>query len=139
MISITFQCFLFSVLLIVGGCARLVIPEKLLKPMAPQSSRPESSAQADSYYDYLAAQYYVRTNQIDQATEAYNKALKKDPHSAVLLTELAALYVRQGKIEAALKLTEEAVTYNPDYEQAYMMLGQLYAGSGQNDKAHCLL
>jgi cytochrome c-type biogenesis protein CcmH/NrfG len=122
-------------LLVVNGCAGLSSPGGWLESKAPPRPPVDSKAEADAYYDYLLGQHYMRINQVDQAVEAYSRALQKDPHSAVLLTELATLYVRQGKIDAALKVTEDAVTYNPGYDHATMMLGQLYAGSGQNAKA----
>ena len=128
-------CFVLCALLALTACASLSVPQSPLSQRAPRPPSEESLRQDDSYYDYLLAQHYVRENQVEKAIEAYNQALKKDPHSAVLLTELAALYVRQGKIEAALKLSEEAIANHPDYEQAYLLLGQLYAGSGQNKQA----
>ncbi len=135
MTSKKLPCLWLCLLLAVNGCAQLTTPGGWLQPKAPPRPPVDSQAEADAYYDYLLGQQYLRTNQIDPAVEAYSRALQKDPHSAVLLTELAALYVRQGKIDAALKVTEDAVTYNPGYDHAYMMLGQLYAGSGQNAKA----
>lgn len=134
-IPMKFTCFILGVLLTVNGCAQLAVPADPLARKAPQTPSGESLAQADPYYDYLLAQYHVRNNQVEKAVEAYQNALKKDPHAAVLLTELAALYVRQGKIDDALKLSEEAIANDPGHEQAYMLLGQLYASSGQNSKA----
>jgi|WetSurMetagenome_2_1015567.scaffolds.fasta_scaffold16077_5 tetratricopeptide (TPR) repeat protein len=135
MTSKKLPCFWLCLLMVMNGCAQLSTSGGWMEPKAPPRSPIDSQAEADAYYDYLLGQHYLRNNQVDQAVEAYNRALQKDPQSAVLLTELAALYVRQGKIDAALKVTEDAAAYNPGYNQTYMMLGQLYAGSGQNTKA----
>jgi hypothetical protein len=71
-----FPCFLLCALLIMNGCARLTVSERPFESKAPPPSPLVSQGQADSYYDYLLGQYFVRTNKIDQAVEAYTKALK---------------------------------------------------------------
>jgi len=121
--------------LILSGCAVSGERSYPVPTWSPLMPAPRELPRADSYYDYLVAQIELRANQIDPAVDAYSNALKKEPRNPLIMTELATLYVRQGKIDAALKLAEEAAAYDTQYEPAYMLLGQLYAGLGQNRKA----
>ena len=124
--------FLFCLLFLIAGCAQPLTRPGSLAP-APQGA---GGVRAEVYYDYLAAQSYVSEKQFDKAIEAYEKALKIDPQSPILLTELAVIYLRQGKIDPALKLAEQSIQSAPDYAPAYLLLGQLYAARGAN-RAGC--
>lgn len=117
------------------SCSQTGVQSRTSSPTPKAPSRTESGVRADVYYDYLSAQFYLAEKQIDKAVEAYTSALKKDPTSPILLTELATLNIRQGNIDTALRLAEEATTYDPGYEPAHMLLGQLYAGLGRNSRA----
>jgi len=87
--------------------------------------------QSDVYYSYLTAQQYLRSNKTDKAIEAYSLALKQDPQSPFLMTEMATLYLRQGNTEKALEMAQQASKATPFYELAHMLLGGLYAGLGK--------
>ena len=83
----------------------------MTRPNVHATASPADLAHAElrgeAYFNYLLAQQYLNDKQIDKAIEAYNNALKVDPQSPMLLTELAALYLRQGNLDSALKLTEQ--------------------------------
>ena len=118
---------LFCILFLVSGCT-----QHLTRPGVPgPPSQGAGGLLADVYYDYLSAQRYVSEKQFDKAIEAYERALKIDPRSPILLTELAVIYLRQGKIDVALKLAEQSIESSPDYSPSYLLLGQLYASKGQ--------
>ncbi len=55
--------------------------------------------------------------------------------SARELSEFAKTFLDRGHPEAAIGLLEEAVAQEPDYAEAYMLLGDAYALGGRNDKA----
>lgn len=88
-----------------------------------------------AYAAYLLAQYHLRVNEPEQAIKAYHQALEYDPNDPTILTDLAVLYVRQGKVHEALRLAEKAAEVAPAYENAFILLGRLYAGTGNNEKA----
>ena len=130
---------MYTVLLLVTGCASMSgqtsqtpgAKQDLYQTLAPKVSYRE----ADTYYAYLLAQQYLRTNKIDKAIEAFGEALKQEPESPFLLTELATLYLRQGNTDKATELAQQAASASPFYEPAHMLLGGLYAGLGQGNKA----
>ncbi len=118
---------LFCLLFVISGCTQSLTQPSPLGP-APPSVK---SDRAQVYYEYMIAQSYVNEKQFDKAIEAYEKALQIDPQSPVLLTELALIYLRQGNIDSALKLAEQSILSAPDYAPSYLLLGQLYASTGQ--------
>ena len=63
---------------------------------------------------------------LDEATEAYARALAKDPESVYLLKELAELSARQGRLDDALGYAERAFALTPDDEVVRLFLGTLY-------------
>ena len=71
----SFRYSLLCLLLITSSCATAENPPVKLNIATPPMPR------AEVYYEYLLAQHYLRVNQIEQAIEAYTRALQLDPDS----------------------------------------------------------
>jgi tetratricopeptide (TPR) repeat protein len=93
------------------GAAREEEPEK---PDAP----PE--------YDYLVGRQLELDGQVDEALAAYERAIAKDPGSALLCRTTAELLARNGRVEEALPYAERAHELDPDDANLRLFLGTLY-------------
>ena len=63
------------------------------------------------------------------------KALALDPTSAYLNTRIATILARGRKIADALIMAHKATLFDPDYEEAYTLLGRIYTVTGARHKA----
>ncbi len=68
--------------------------------------------QYDKAFDYYENAYTTATNNEDKALYYY---------------EAAGLALQQSDLQKARNLAKEAVSSNPDYCEAYMLLGEIYA------------
>jgi len=97
------------------------------------------------YYNLLSSSYgekYVITGDETYAHKsiaASKKALKYKPLFADPYNNMAAIYVRQGKYEEAIKEMEKASALFPDDSNYLRILGELYQVTGKIDKAIELL
>ena len=76
-----------------GGCQYL--------PLRPGGGAEEAVhlSTSEAYYHYMMAQEYLMADNPVAAIQEYEAALKYDPNSAQMETELAALYQRMGDIK----------------------------------------
>ncbi|MDI6736688.1 MAG: tetratricopeptide repeat protein [bacterium] len=97
------------------------------------------------YYNLLSSSYgekYVRTGDnawANKSIEASKKALIYKPLFADPYNNIAAIYVRQGKYEEAIKEMEQASTLFPDDPNYLRILGELYQVTGKIDTSIELL
>lgn len=59
-----------------------------------------------------------RLGQLDAAQEAYEMAIRLDPHNAFAYNNLAAMYFREGSYRDALEYAEQALQQDPNLAQA---------------------
>ncbi len=116
---------------LISGCSQSLLCPVAKAPVAPAPL----DVRAEAYYEYLAAQQYVNEKKYDKAIEAYGKALRIDPCSPVLQTELAVLYLHQNRLDPALELLEQAIRTSPDRPKPYLLLGQVYVRKGRLEDA----
>jgi len=87
-------------------------------------------------YNYLGVIYF-RQGKVNQAIEAYNKALENllytKPQDAHY--HLGIAYMSLKEYQKAKAHLEEAVRLVPDFVAAYNILGEVYEGLGQYSKA----
>src|SRR5512136_1059684 len=79
--------------------------------------------QAEAQGDTEAVLVYIR------------KALALDPTSAYLNTKVATILARGRKIADALIMARNATLFDPNYEDAYTLLGRIYTVTGSRTKA----
>jgi superkiller protein 3 len=78
---------------------------------------------------------YVALGKLDQAKEAYEKALAGNPRSSIACQRLGALHARRGKFEECEAELRKAVELDPQNVEAWALLGAVAARKGQFTRA----
>jgi len=106
----------------IAGCTRLLARKNL-----------PARSQAILYLQ--RAQGYVRHQQFDRAIQDYDASLKRDPNSAIALSERAVVYNQIGDPDHALQSADQAIRLDPNYVLAYAARGNALSQKGQFDQA----
>lgn len=93
-------------------------------PGSQQPSPPPTDGPAE--LDFLIGQELEMDGRVDEARDAYERALRKDPHAVFLLKRLAELSARTDRLTDALVYSERAFELDPDDEGLRLFLGSLY-------------
>ena len=80
---------------------------------------------ADAYYSYSVAQMYVQAGRFKDAVPFMKSAIKRDPNSAALWTQLAQLLTRADSTDEAVSAARKAVELAPDQVSTHMTLAEL--------------
>jgi tetratricopeptide (TPR) repeat protein len=91
-----------------------------------------------SYLYFLLGRNAELTGKLDDAREAYEKALVCDLHSAPIMRSLAGLLVNMGNKREAVTWMERVVDENPGDVSARSYLANLYLSTEQPDKAEAI-
>ncbi len=115
-----------------AGCAQLGFgtaepADRLVRPADP----------AD--YDFLVARELESRGDLAGASEAYGRAIEKDPEAPFLHRERAEISARQGRFADAVADGERALALAPDDVSTRLFLGQLYRLGRQPDRAEAVL
>ena len=79
--------------------------------------------------EYRQALKYFEDNQFDQAIDALQKILEKDPNQAPVYNLLGLIYLKEGKsMQSAIGSFEQAIRIDSKYADAYFNLASTYAG-----------
>ena len=89
----------------------------------------------ESYLHYILAVEAQQEYNWEDALKHLKNALKEDPGSAYLKTEMSQIYLRMDRREDAVKTAEEVIDKKPDYEPALSLLARLYADQKNYQKA----
>ena len=109
---------LLALLLVAGGCA-------IWTPR--QGSGPGPSLQdASPELAFLIARDLEIEGRLQEALDAYTRALSKDPESIYLLKRAAELCARQNRLAEAVVYAERALELEPTDEGVRLFLGTLY-------------
>jgi cytochrome c-type biogenesis protein CcmH/NrfG len=73
--------------------------------------------------------------QLDEAITELREAIQDQPETVFLHTELARLLMRRGDVPAALQACQKALRLDPQYQPAYLVLGQLHANLQHKEEA----
>ena len=110
-----------------GGESMQQEAPQTLKPSNPQTFKPltkREQAIADiANGDYAAAELVIR------------EMLAEKPNGAMALNLRAAMEMKQGKLDAAEKTLDQAITANPRNYAAYYNLAMLWLQKGAGNKA----
>jgi len=107
------------------------------QPEAPAAAEPGAEAKAPdkalAYYHYSLAHLYEemavaysRQDYFSKAIDHYKLAMRHDPNSAFLNSELADLYRRTGRLRDAVTEAEEILKRDPSNLDARRLLGRIY-------------
>jgi tetratricopeptide (TPR) repeat protein len=91
----------------------------------PSSTSPEALAQA--YEQFLMGHHLEDRDDIPGAIAAYKKAMELAPSAAEIPAELAALYMRQNRIDEAVTTAEQALAIASENQEAHRVLGLIAA------------
>jgi len=101
---------------------------------AYSAAQPQAAESAEYYF--LMGRYFEGAGKVDEAVEAFRKAIALAPASAEPLAELAALYARQDKAREALDAAEAALKVDSRNREANRVLGSVLAAyAEQHQKA----
>ena len=108
----------------------LLLSALLLATAAPAVAAqpaPAGAEREDPGYYFLLARHFESAGRVDEAVQAYQKAIALDPGSAELRAELAGLYARQDKALEAVANAEAALVRDASNQEANRILGTVYA------------
>lgn len=121
-----------------GGCSLGgggELRAKLAEGLDPAT---ESVDQDCSYLYFLLGRNAELTGKLDDAREAYEKALVCDLHSAPIMRRLAVLLINMGNKREAVTWMERVIAENPEDVSARSFLANLYLSMEQPDQAEAM-
>lgn len=117
------------------GAALLLILTLLVAPTANAAEGEEEKVdRSDAYYHFALghlyhqfAQQYMRNEYVDRAVKEYTAALKNDPGSVVIRTEMINLYAVANRLPKAEALAKEILAEDPDNVEVRRLMGNVYS------------
>ncbi len=124
-------------LLVIFGCLGLLGCATLgrIPPGGAEGTEAAETPKSQAYYHFLKAQQLLVADDTEGAIKEYEAAIEKDPESAFLEMDLAALYQRKGDVKQALAHAEKTLRLNPKQQEAYFLLASLHVGLNQLEEA----
>ena len=86
-------------------------------------------------YNALGYLYAEQGINLDEAAAMVRRALKSVPKSGAYLDSLGLIYLKQGKLDAAIENLEQALHYLPDTPEILLHLADAYLEKGLKQKA----
>lgn len=123
----------FASACVTGGGYRAT--SKLAEGIDPSADVVESEC---SYFYFMWGRTAELEGKLDEAREAYEKALVCDLHAAHVMHRLAVLLIGMDKKEAAAGWIKTIIQENPDDLDSHALLANLYAGMDEFDKAEAI-
>lgn len=94
-----------------------------------------SSTEEPDAYNALGYLYAEQGIKLDEAETLVRRALKSFPTSGAYLDSLGLIYLKQGKLDAAIENLEQAARYLPDELEILGHLADAYLEKGLDQKA----
>lgn len=88
----------------------------------------------DVFY-YYREQAALKARQFQRALDDLAKAIELNPKEVTYRAELAVVNIRVGRNEEALKVLQEALAIDPNYAEAYRLMGITYLQMKNNKEA----
>ncbi len=82
-----------------------------------------------------AGHQYAINNKLDQAFDAFNKAISLDPNLSMAYVNRGNIYDMKGQFEKAMEDYKKAISLDPKNSQAYYDRGLAFGRSGNSDAA----
>jgi tetratricopeptide (TPR) repeat protein len=96
---------------------------------AAQPHKPDRVAEA--YAQFMLGHRLDENDDEAGAIAAYKRAMELDPTAAEIPGELAAVYLRQNKVQEAIASAEQALKISPDNREANRVLGIINAAMAE--------
>jgi len=90
---------------------------------------------AEAYAQFLLGHHLDEADDEAGAIAAYKRAMELDPSAADIPGELAAVYLRQNKIQEAMTAAEQALKVSPKNREGNRVLGVIYAALAESNRA----
>jgi len=120
--------------LLCGACASndYLHTTRLAKGLDPAADAVESEC---SYFYFMWGRTAELEGKLEEAREAYEKALVCDLHAVHIMHRLAVLLINMGKKDLAASWIQTIIDENPDDLSQYAFLANLYVSMDEYDKA----
>ena len=102
---------------VLAGCATGAAGPKTDAEEAPRRSTRDRSMAAEAYYQYSVAQLQAQAGRFKEAIAPMQEAIKRDPDSAYLWSQLAQWLVRAEQPNEALAAEGPATTVNEEMSE----------------------
>ena len=132
----------FAVAAIFGGCLSLAgcySAGRNFTPPPPAEPTPKLNTAQKADIQVALAQSLEKTGTPQQASAAYEEALKRDPTRADAYDRLAVIHGRQGQWEQALEFHKKALAAQPGNADFHCNLGYCYYLQRRLDEAEASL
>jgi tetratricopeptide (TPR) repeat protein len=103
-------------------------------PLAAEA-QPNSDRMGEAYAQFLLGHRLDEMDDEAGAIAAYKKAMELDPSAAEIPGELAALYLRENKVQEAMDTAAQALKIAPANREANRVLGVINAALSESDNA----
>jgi tetratricopeptide (TPR) repeat protein len=103
-------------------------------PGAARAQQPKPNRAAEAYQQFLLGHYLDERDDEAGAIAAYKRAMELDPTAADIPGELAALYLRENKVQEAMTTAEQALKIAPANREANRVLGVIYAALSESGR-----
>lgn len=105
----------------------------------PQKAEADFKALVAAYPDFPNVHYfygtYLAAHHPSRSDAEFKAELRISPDSVPARVELVLRYLQEGKLDAALKLAQEAVDLSPDSVGSQLALAEALAAKGKNQQA----
>ncbi len=116
----------------VSGCTRLK-PGNQDAPVAPVPLADAPKEALSPRYHYLESRRHAGLGQPKQAVASLEKAIEKDPGSALLKRDLIRLYLELDQKDRALSLAEQLVEQDPENVNNLLLLARFRSGQDKEE------
>ncbi len=103
-------------------------------PAVARAQQPKPDRVAEAYQQFLLGHYLDERDDEAGAIAAYTRAMELDASAADIPGELAALYLRENKIQEAMTTAEKALKLAPANREANRVLGVIYAALSESGR-----
>ncbi|MBI4525086.1 MAG: tetratricopeptide repeat protein [Deltaproteobacteria bacterium] len=79
---------------------------------------------------YNQGMEFFSEDRLDEAIDAYRKALREDPNYADALHALAVAYANKDRLDEAIEVAKKLIEVSPEDELAYTSLSIFYQRKG---------
>ena len=100
--------------------------------VALQTTAQPPATVADAYHQFMLARHLEANDDVNGAIAAYKRAMSLDPSAADIPAELAALYMRQNRVQDALNTAEQALKISSTNREANRVAGVIYAALAES-------
>lgn len=101
---------------------------------AVAGAQPKPDRVGEAYAQFLLGHHLDERDDEAGAIAAYKRAMELDPTAADIPGELAAVYLRQNKVQEAMATAEQAIKIAPGNREGNRVLGVIYAALAETGR-----